>query len=141
MEIVKLDKDFVQESINSFIHLGRNVPLDDWVASNYLLDLSHKWDWSFCLINDTEICAFLIASLKSDFYYINRLVVSANMQNEGLGNKLLEKAKEVALKEMMKGIRLKVHIDNESAFSWYQKKSFKVVLLENNHYLMELSLK
>ena len=73
---------------------------------------------------DAGLCA--IYTNNPPYAYITSLGVLPSSQGQGLGGELLQKAKEVALKNGCVYIKLTVHKENTNAYKLYKKEGFKI---------------
>src|ERR1041384_563636 len=94
----RLDKQFLEENINTFLKLIEGFEYLDWKAENFLYELPKKWDFSFAVFDDNKLVGFCMASNKiSDVYYMHFTFLSEETRGKGLGKKVWAHAKEVAL--------------------------------------------
>jgi ribosomal protein S18 acetylase RimI-like enzyme len=136
---IKLNKPFLKENIESFIQLGRQIPLDYWTIDNYIIDIHMKWNYSMYIEFNNQIVGFMIATRKLDAFYINRIVVDKDFRGRKLGDNLLREAIQIGKGNNCNKIALKVHKQNSVALKWYLKRLF-LNSSKNNDYL-ELELK
>jgi ribosomal protein S18 acetylase RimI-like enzyme len=72
---------------------------------------------------DVGVCA--IYTNNPPYAYITSLGMLPSSQGQGLGGELMQKAKEIALKNGCAYIKLTVHKENTSAYKLYKKEGFK----------------
>lgn len=139
--IYPLTKQLIIDNIELLVTLSKSIHSDYWKLDNYLIDLPHKWKFSLVVLNENnKIIGFVISSYRSNCLHINRIVISEDEQKKGLGNELLSKLKTTAIKNSIKTISLKVHVDNLKAINWYKKHQFEFINSEGEYNLMHLSL-
>lgn len=77
---------------------------------------------------------------------IVNVFVKEEYRNKGIGNSLLKKLIDIAIKENKKNITLEVSVENKVAIKLYEKNGFKKVAIRKGYYkgidgiLMELKL-
>jgi len=137
-----LSKLSIARNIDTLIELSKTIPFDNWILDNYLLDLPFKWEFSFIVYNNKGvIIGFVVSSLRNKCLHINRIVISKFYQNKGIGADLLNTLIDIAKKQSINNITLKVHVDNLKAINWYKKYKFKVIHeAEKDYLLMQYAL-
>ena len=78
--------------------------------------------------NDKQV-GFLSLKFSDDTMGINDIAILPECQNNGIGNTLMQFAKEEAEKNNCKIIRLGMIDDNTQLKKWYEKHGFKTVRL------------
>lgn len=137
MESYPLSKELIQKHYESLRKISSRIPDDYWELSHYLKDMPLKWSLSYILMCNDEPAAFIIASSKEDLIHINRIAVSENFQNSGLGSLLLDKIVEQLKHYQKKGISLKVGIRNIKAINWYFNKGFFIQNVHDDYFEMK----
>ena len=144
MTIRKLEKN--KKAYNSLINLINKLD------KNYIPPISNLTDIEeYCkkliakaiiLIisidnKDLGLIAFYANDQISKTVYISSIGLAKEIQNQGLGKKLLEKAIIKAKKNKMRKIQLEVNINNNDGLNFYINNNFKKIKQIKDNYVME----
>ena len=123
--------------VESFAHLNTAADFKIYLEHNFspskLADeLSNPASIFFLVYQNTEIIAYLklnLSSAQTETKYLNsleieRIYVLNNFKGNGIGTKLIFKAKEIALKHNLNFIWLGVWEKNTEAIAFYKKHGF-----------------
>ena len=127
IKIVKLTKELAVKISDQILILEKNwaeIGDEPWNIDNLLNDLPLKWDLSQLALVDNNVVGYLIASLKDNAVYLNKIVVDKSQRNFGIGKKLLKEFLKKSLKIKINKVIFKVRIDNP-AVKFYEKLNFK----------------
>ena len=136
MEIVKYNKQYLNEIITLYIEVFSKEPWNDkWTSENcrtYLLEYINNPVFIVYLLLDNDIiigCCF--GHLKSWYtgkeFYIDEMFVKTEIQNQGLGTKLLNYVENDLRNHDIQRFTL-LTMNNSPADKFYMKYGFK----ENN---------
>ncbi|WP_332697654.1 GNAT family N-acetyltransferase [Halalkalibacter lacteus] len=141
MEIRKLSLDFLQKNIKGFIQVVKGDSPYYWTEQQLILDLPCKWEYSFYVVEESEIIGYAICSQKNEYIHLHHLMIKEKYQSRGIGlsliNMVMKRLKEKHSNEL-KGLSLKVGPDNIRAFNFYKKHGFKVIGIEDDGDLLML---
>lgn len=133
-----LTKSFLQENLESFISILKDVPGEYWTADHFLMDLNDKWHYSLVSINkEKKITGYIIASRKGEGIHIHKFMVDSKYRGQRIGKKLLTSLEEMCKKNNRLVISLKVSIQNKNALRFYENEDFNIVESDNLYYLMK----
>lgn len=139
MEFISITKDFLKYNISVFKEIIANTENEYWEDEHFLFDLPEKWTLSICVIVDTQIAGFIIASKKDTTVHIHKFFVKSSLRSQKIGELLLfelyKKIKED--KELPQKISLKVYKINTRAIQFYLKHNFINVSSTQDLYLLE----
>ncbi|MBC7641724.1 MAG: GNAT family N-acetyltransferase [Flavobacterium sp.] len=79
----------------------------------------------FKLTESTEIIACVLLSNKTDKLYLGMLTVNPELQNSGIGKKLLHFAENYALDLGLQAIEMTVISVRTELIAWYQRHGYK----------------
>lgn len=141
IEIRQLSRKFLEDNINFFRDMLKDIPNEYWNEKNFLADLPRKWDFSIYVRNlDEKIIGYIIASEKGDTIHIHKFIVDKDFRNQNIGKNLLNYLINLSKKSNKNYITLKVHKENLRAFLFYKRENFKVILESENLYTMKLEI-
>ena len=130
-KIKLLTEDDINKNKNDLEELFKNLNILDMTEMIKKLSLFITQKMCVCLgaYKENKLIGILWA-YKREFsdelrYHINYFSVKSKNQNQGIGNKLLEKLKDIAKEEKIKVIDLNVDINNEQAKNFYKKNNFE----------------
>ena len=127
MRIIKLNQRLIRENIERLIEID-SIIIDEegtWTLDNFLMELNHKWDYSFAMLVDDQIVGFIICSVKGNSLYIHRLAVLPEYQGKKIGSTLLKYICEICLKQNMNSVTLQVKKFNIEAQRFYERHEFE----------------
>jgi len=127
MRIIKLNQRLIRENIERLIEID-SIIIDEegtWTLDNFLMELNHKWDYSFAMLVDDQIVGFIICSVKGNSLYIHRLAVLPEYQGKKIGSTLLKYICEICLKQNMNSVTLQVKKFNIEAQRFYERHGFE----------------
>ena len=110
------------------------IILEDETRPIFVYEIDSKVvGYIFCMIkrieNDCNLCDY-------DYLFIDDLCVLEKYRGKNIGTFLYKYAKDFAIKNDLKSIRLNVWNFNEKAYNFYQKNGMKIL-----EYIMEDDLK
>jgi len=117
-------------------------------SKNFLFNLWQQFPQGFLIAKNKEkVLGYGILKKEKENGLIFSLAVLPEMQNQGIGKKILEKLIELAKKENLKKIYLHTRETNFKAIAFYQKFGFNIIKIKENFYstgenayLMELKI-
>lgn len=128
MRIVKLTREIVENNIDELTSLDKSIGVEErWGIENFMRDLEGKWENSFIAMDEDNIIAFIICSLKDKYnLHIHRFVVKKECRHLGIGSHLIKFAIS-NLNSSVKFVTLKVRKDKISVQDFYKKNEFKLL--------------
>lgn len=126
MKIRKLNKVYLEEKIEAFIDLIKDVPNEYWEGKHFLIELNDKWKYSLVVENESEILGYIIASNKIKSIHIHKFMVKHTHRSLGIGRLLLNEYEANCLLNGHNLITLKVYKKNERAICFYLDKGFNI---------------
>lgn len=94
-------------------------------SENELIEIIQKPNHNiFKFVNDNKIEACVLLIEKSDKLYLGMLTVNPELQNSGIGKKILLFANELAQKLELKSIEMTVISVRHELIAWYQRHGF-----------------
>lgn len=140
-EIKQLSREYLEENIDDFLNILKDIPKEYWDKNNFLVDLPRKWDFSIYIKNlRQEIIGYIIASEKGNGVHIHKFMIEKNFRNQNLGQKLLKFLINLSKKSNKNFITLKVDKENLKALMFYKRENFKVISESDNLYTMKLEI-
>lgn len=141
MRILHLDKEKTLQNINDLIKIDSIIPDDPWTADNFLMDLDHKWEFSFFALQNNDIIGFLICSMKENALYIHRIAVLPEHQKKKIGITFIQNLYMECQKYNIDKITLRVIDTNLPALEFYKGLGFKQFGKDGSRYLFEKNIK
>jgi ribosomal protein S18 acetylase RimI-like enzyme len=129
---MQLNKEMVSSNAERLMEIDGTI-LDEegnWTLDNFLLELNHKWDFSFVALIGNQIVGFIICSVKAyeeGYLHIHRLAVLPKYQNQKIGSTLLNYICELCSKNNIRGVILQVKKINTEGQKFYEKQGFKKI--------------
>lgn len=145
VEVVVLSKDFAENNLEKIMEIEKDYP-HHWEKKNFLADLPEKWELSRYASFNEDLAGFIIASHKSECFYIHRFMTHRNFRGKGIG-KILHLNFEDYCRKTGKSdnICLRVYTDNLKAIGFYHSLDYGIIsrekdLVEGDRYIMKKSL-
>jgi len=126
MKIERLSKKIITENIDQLRKIDSFIMDEPWLENNFLIDFEGKWDYSLYAIDNDEIVAFIICSLKTEEnLHIHRFATLPKYQRKGIGTLLIAHLLANISNSGIKYITVRTKIMNLLAQRFYEKKGFK----------------
>lgn len=135
--IQNLSQEFIEQEKE--IVKGEYMTSLNWATSdagyqNYKRNIEH--DYLFVVCVEDEIIGYMTCWINKkqdwDIYKtleIGNIYVKKEYRNNGIGSKLIEKAKNICSENDIKVMEIKVLYDNESAKRFYKKHNLKEYMI------------
>ena len=96
------------------------------ITENELLSIIKKPENTiFKFVNDNKILACVLLSEKKEKLYLGMLTVNPELQNSGIGRKLLEFAEQHAITLKLNVIEMTVISVRSELIAWYQRQGYR----------------
>lgn len=76
---------------------------------------------------DNENAGYIGISSKENYLFLSKLYIKKDFRHKGLGSKMFEEIKKIALNKGYKSIQLTVNKYNENTINAYKKWGFKII--------------
>jgi len=120
-------REYKKDDKNNINVLGRDLNID------YLFK-EEPYRHCFLYEENNNVLGFITFDLLQDRGEIIDIIVHINHRRRGIGQKLLDKALDIMLKNNIKSISLEVKTTNKEAVSFYEKNNFKITTVRKQYY-------
>jgi ribosomal protein S18 acetylase RimI-like enzyme len=138
--LIKCSIDIIEYYMADLIKLDRTLFPSRWTDIEFRKDLPGKWEFSYLVLDNKVLVAFIIASIKATGLHIHRLGIEYSFQNQGLGSKLIYIIQKQALLKNLNSLSLKVHKSNTRAINFYTRMGFLLENFSGDNYIMTKDL-
>jgi len=123
--IQNLTKNFLDDRMDEFLDILKDIPLEYWTKENFLTELNGKWKYSTVALNEEKnVIGYIIASEKESSIHIHKFMIANGYRNLGFGKLLLENFEKRCKDYNKNYITLKVYLSNIKAISFYKRYNF-----------------
>lgn len=129
MDIVikNITRSALENSIEKYIEILKNVSGEYWGKEHFLTDLPGKYQLSCCALLDNQLIGYIISSEKgTSLAHIHKFMVDKEQRGKRIGHLLLNYYEGLVKKKNMSTITLKVNVNNYDAIRFYLNNGFLV---------------
>lgn len=97
----------------------------------YNLSIENPSEYAICYCHDEKVIGFASGEIQNAFYrtgklcYVGVMIVHSNFRGQGIGIKLMDYIKTIAVKNNCKAMELNSGFHREKAHDFYEKYGFK----------------
>ena len=124
---IPIDRTWAEDHMNDILALFQESQFLPWGEREILMDVPGKWEESFALVEDGNLKAISLNSVREERTYIHAIISHPDHRKRGYGSLLLRALQLNATQKGRNGIRLCVSDDNPSARTWYARHDFSLV--------------
>jgi ribosomal protein S18 acetylase RimI-like enzyme len=129
MDIVikKITRPALENSIEKYIEILKDVRGEYWEKEHFLTDLPGKFQLSCCALMDEKLIGYIISSAKGpSLAHIHKFMVDKEHRGRRIGHLLLNYYEGLVKKKKIGTITLKVNENNSGAIRFYLNHGFLV---------------
>lgn len=124
INIVRATKEIMQRNMDKLLKIDVSVIGEKWTASNFLLDLPGKWEYSTLAFSGEELIGFAIFSYKDPVGHLHRLAVDDSFRRHGIASLLVEASINFMRLHNIQTITGKIHKTNTVSRSFCKSTGF-----------------
>lgn len=123
-----------KEDLEAVIAIEYGIYPFPWTRGNFLDSLESGYEAWVLRGNCGSVLGYFLMMLAIDEAHLLNITVRSDMQGQGLGRFLLEKAMRVARQNDMQSVFLEVRPSNHRALAIYNKAGFQTIGTRKNYY-------
>ena len=124
IHIVRATREILKNNIDKLLKIDVSVIGEKWAASNFLLELPGKWEYSILAFSKDELIGFAIFSYKKPAVHLHRLAVDDSFRRSAIASSMI---KATVILMRMNNIQTKtanIHKINATARSFFESLGF-----------------
>jgi ribosomal-protein-alanine N-acetyltransferase len=132
-----LIRDMHADDVSQVMKIERSNFNEPWAEMHFYFELYTKTSHNWVAEIDKELCGYMCFWHIEDEIHLNNIAVARVHQRKGVGQHMLDKLIEYALKLNCRIITLEVSELNNSAIGFYKRNEFEQVGLRPNYYVKD----
>jgi RimJ/RimL family protein N-acetyltransferase len=92
IHIIRATREILQNNMDKLLKIDVSVIGEQWTATNFLLDLPGKWEYSTLAFSEDELIGFAIFSYKDPVGHFHRLAVDDAFRRHGIASLMVKAA-------------------------------------------------
>jgi ribosomal protein S18 acetylase RimI-like enzyme len=119
---------------SAFLAIAADLPFENWLAENFLIELPQKWSLSATAWLDNIPVGYAIVSAKtSQRAHLHHLMLALEQRGSGIGQSLLDDVEDRARKNRYSQFSVRVDANNDKALRFYHRNHFVEITTHNQY--------
>lgn len=140
IHIVRATKELLQDNMDKLLKIDVSVIGEKWTASNFLLDLPGKWEYSILAFSGDELIGFTIYSYKDPVVHWHRLAVDDSFRRLGIASLMVKAAVNLIRLNNIQTITGKIYKTNAVSRSFCKSVGFSEVGESGDNILIQADI-